>query len=77
MHTAASSDTEGDLGFLNIINHDSELVDKDIGQLLNLIELNYETEYFSQKFKDRSIEKEFLKFSYKQKMELALVTIVE
>ncbi len=30
MHTTSSSDTEGDLGFLNIINEDSKKADKDV-----------------------------------------------
>jgi hypothetical protein len=42
-----------------------------------MIELNYHQDKISNTFREAEVEREFFNQSFKQKMELALVTVIE
>lgn len=58
-------------------DENGEEIESDIGQLLNMIELNYHQDKISNTFREAEVEREFFNQSFKQKMELALVTVIE
>lgn len=58
-------------------NQNGEIIENDIGKLLNMIESNYDLHKIYNTFRDKEVESEFFKQSFPQKMQLALVTVVE
>ena len=58
-------------------DENGEEIESDIGQLLNMIELKYDQHKITNTFREAEVEREFFKQSFKQKMELALVTVIE